>query len=928
MRLEDTDLYKRLQTLNCDVAAILKHYIETQFVPLLNNIKIKLPEYTSHGENHSINVLDNMWKIIPQETRERLSLVEVILLIYSAYLHDIGMFINDSDINSIPNNPEYKIFKAKWLKIYDKDVEEIEILKDFVRNIHAQRSEQYIENKKNLFVISEINYSSILKRICGGHILNIEQISQYCENSKIANYCVNEKYLTIILRIADLLDIYPNRTPCVLYEKIKPKNKISIQEWEKHLSITGWEINDAFIEIHAECSEYNTERVLRDFIKYINSEIKDSYLCLGCKNDKYLFNLKGDISVENINSDGSYIYNELKFELNTANIISLLMGNRLYSRPEYALRELLQNSIDAVLYRKKIEELSPSKEKYYPQIAISFDNNVLSIEDNGIGMDIEIFKKYFMNIGKSYYKSSDAIERVKDFLPISEFGIGILSTFMVADNISVESKLRPDNLNNASVPILIDVPTLSDYFIQKYSNKQEFGTKITLNLKENHPFANIDICEFITKHAPLINSQIKLSVNGEDINNSRQDFYKSLIDFRMCDELYSFNINSDLYGVYGQVFFIKEQEEYVKCESIIAKNGFQVNNQDLIPNWANFKVVLNITNPSIKLSANREVFVINEEYYKLKSFLKTEIENEFYNYLLSLKNNTQEEQYIQYLYNLISDKLLFNNSHMKSNEIIPERIQELILLPVIDINSNEQYKSIKELLLSKNIITYTKVPRKYKDNFEIPYKEIFEILKTHSSSNLLLINNNKIDSNAVHTILAAMGLYIKKIIPTSINGFNIFILSQSVFDMKYSLYWHTKNFSQSININKNKKALFIQLEPKIFVIGYPDIVFNAEHELITPYLQINSINDTYSLGEIKKAFKAFEDKITKSFSLYSYLCKSETDIETIKKDYLSELNVVAKKLWALYIKYNLLLPKSHFKKLTEKDFPFGLTLEF
>ncbi len=927
MRLEDTDLYKRLQTLNCDVAAILKHYIETQFVPLLNNIKIKLPEYTSHGENHSINVLDNMWKIIPQETRERLSLVEVILLIYSAYLHDIGMFINDSDINSIPNNPEYKIFKAKWLKIYDKDVEEIEILKDFVRNIHAQRSEQYIENKKNLFVISEINYSSILKRICGGHILNIEQISQYCENSKIANYCVNEKYLTIILRIADLLDIYPNRTPCVLYEKIKPKNKISIQEWEKHLSITGWEINDAFIEIHAECSEYNTERVLRDFIKYINSEIKDSYLCLGCKNDKYLFNLKGDISVENINSDGSYIYNELKFELNTANIISLLMGNRLYSRPEYALRELLQNSIDAVLYRKKIEELSPSKEKYYPQIAISFDNNVLSIEDNGIGMDIEIFKKYFMNIGKSYYKSSDAIERVKDFLPISEFGIGILSTFMVADNISVESKLRPDNLNNASVPILIDVPTLSDYFIQKYSNKQEFGTKITLNLKENHPFANIDICEFITKHAPLINSQIKLSVNGEDINNSRQDFYKSLIDFRMCDELYSFNINSDLYGVYGQVFFIKEQEEYVKCESIIAKNGFQVNNQDLIPNWANFKVVLNITNPSIKLSANREVFVINEEYYKLKSFLKTEIENEFYNYLLSLKNNTQEEQYIQYLYNLISDKLLFNNSHMKSNEIIPERIQELILLPVIDINNNEQYKSIKELLLSRNIVTYSKVPQKYKKKFEVPYQEIFEKLNKYSLSNTFLINN-KINSNATQIILSVMGLYVEKFVSTSVQGFNIFILSKNIFDINYSWFWHSKNFSSNIDFCSNQKKLFLQLEPENFVLGYPDIVFNVKHELIQPYLNIDNLDDTYSSGEIRKIFKKLEEQINKSFGLYSCIFRKNITKATIKKDYMIELNKIAKQLWGLYEKNNLIPQGCKFKKITEKDFPFGLSVKF
>ena len=927
MRLEDTALYKHLQILNNDVATILKHNIETKFVPLLNNIKIRLPEYTSHSETHSINVLENMWKIIPQQTKDNLSLVELILLIYSAYLHDIGMFIDDNDINGILDNSEYKNFKAKWLKIYDKDVEEIEILKDFVRNIHAQRSEQYIENNKNLFIISEINYSSILKRICGGHILNIEQISQYCENSKIANYCVNEKYLTIILRIADLLDIYPNRTPYVLYEKIKPKNEISIQEWEKHLSITGWEINDSFIEIYAKCSEYNTERILRNFINYINNEIRDSYLCLGCKNDQYLFNLKGNISVENIHSDGSYIYNELKFELNTANITSLLMGNRLYSRPEYALRELLQNSIDAVLYRKKVEELSLNKEDFSPKIKISFDNNLLSIEDNGIGMDIEIFKKYFMNIGKSYYKSLDAAERVKDFLSISEFGIGILSTFMIANSILIESKLRPDNLNKISEPIFIEIPTMNDYFIQKHSNKQEYGTKITLILKENHPFINLDICEFITNYAPLIDPIIKLSVNEKNINNPRCDFYKSLIDLRKCEELYSFDINSEEYGVYGQVFLIRELEEYVNCKSIIAKNGFKINNQDLIPNWANFKVVLNITNPSIKLSANRESFVINEEYSKLKSFLKIKIENEIYNYLLSLKNTLQEEQYVQYLYQLISDKLLFNNSFVRSNELIPERIQELILLPVIDINNNEQYKSIKELLLSPNIVTYSKVPQKYKKKFEVPYQEIFEKLNKYSLSNTFLINN-KINSNATQIILSVMGLYVEKFVSTSVQGFNIFILSKNIFDINYSWFWHSKNFSSNIDFCSNQKKLFLQLEPENFVLGYPDIVFNAKHELIQPYLNIDNLDDTYSSGEIRKIFKKLEEQINKSFGLYSCIFRKNTTKATIKKDYMIELNKIAKQLWGLYEKNNLIPQGCKFKKITEKDFPFGLSVKF
>ena len=46
-----------------------------------------------------------------------------------------------------------------------------------------------------------------------------------------------------------------------------------------------------------------------------------------------------------------------KFSLSKKQIIDLLMGTKLYGKPEVALRELLQNSIDACLLRQKLSEL-------------------------------------------------------------------------------------------------------------------------------------------------------------------------------------------------------------------------------------------------------------------------------------------------------------------------------------------------------------------------------------------------------------------------------------------------------------------------------------------------------------------------------------------------------------------------------------------
>ena len=61
------------------------------------------------------------------------------------------------------------------------------------------------------------------------------------------------------------------------------------------------------------------------------------------------------------------------------------------------------------------------------------------IEDNGIGMTQEVIMDHFLKIGSSYY-ASDAFTKSKlqcnadaDYMPISRFGIGILSCFMGDD---------------------------------------------------------------------------------------------------------------------------------------------------------------------------------------------------------------------------------------------------------------------------------------------------------------------------------------------------------------------------------------------------------------------------------------------------------------------------------------------------------------
>ena len=95
---------------------------------------------------------------------------------------------------------------------------------------------------------------------------------------------------------------------------------------------------------------------------------------------------------------------------------------------------LIKNSGDATRRMKSIT----NAEHYMAYIAIdvSTDNRVLTITDNGIGMNEHEIEYYLTKLGSSFYSSP---EFGHNFVPLSDLGIGILSTFMLAQKVEVET---------------------------------------------------------------------------------------------------------------------------------------------------------------------------------------------------------------------------------------------------------------------------------------------------------------------------------------------------------------------------------------------------------------------------------------------------------------------------------------------------------
>lgn len=160
-----------------------------------------------------------------------------------------------------------------------------------------------------------------------------------------------------------------------------------------------------------------------------------------------------------------------------------LMVNSIYTNKDIFLRELISNANDALdkLYYESLtnKKLKVDKKELRIVLDIDKEKRLLTIEDNGIGMSKEELCENLGTIAKSGSLAfKEALEKKDKVNIIGQFGVGFYSSFMVADKVIVESKKAGDEEAYKWVSEGAD-----GYEITK-SNKDTYGTKITLHIKE------------------------------------------------------------------------------------------------------------------------------------------------------------------------------------------------------------------------------------------------------------------------------------------------------------------------------------------------------------------------------------------------------------------------------------------------------------
>lgn len=122
---------------------------------------------------------------------------------------------------------------------------------------------------------------------------------------------------------------------------------------------------------------------------------------------------------------------ERAFQVDLRGVVDLL-SHHLYTSPRVYLRELLQNAVDAISARRLAEPDSPASVSIEPMDATG--DGALRIHDSGIGLTEPEVHELLATIGRSSKRDDLGFTR-HEFL--GQFGIGLLSCFLVAEEIRV-----------------------------------------------------------------------------------------------------------------------------------------------------------------------------------------------------------------------------------------------------------------------------------------------------------------------------------------------------------------------------------------------------------------------------------------------------------------------------------------------------------
>ncbi len=215
-----------------------------------------------------------------------------------------------------------------------------------------------------------------------------------------------------------------------------------------------------------------------------------------------------------------------------------MMVNSIYTNKEIFIRELISNASDAIdkLYFRSLTDDSVSLKQADYEIRITADKSArtLTITDNGCGMSMDELENNLGTIAKSGsfdFKNNPENNNGEQIDIIGQFGVGFYSAFMVADNITVDSRVY-----GADVAYRWESSGADGYTI-KECEKTGNGTVITLHIKEDGEdekysdfLEEYKLRSLVKKYSDYIRYPIRMFTESRKLKEGTENDYETVTE--------------------------------------------------------------------------------------------------------------------------------------------------------------------------------------------------------------------------------------------------------------------------------------------------------------------------------------------------------------------------------------------------------------
>jgi hypothetical protein len=329
---------------------------------------------------------------------------------------------------------------------------------------------------------------------------------------------IRMRMLCYLLKLAGLLAIDVRTLSDVLVDSIafadrltSEVDRLTPEEVRIKVDKADWKRSGSSYTLKVTCRHPALDFALREHVEYA-STVLNHILRKIAENNENLEALSGlpvRLTTDEIEAERGkdkvplYKTPHVYFQLAQDQIRELLMGEQLYGDPNLAIRELYQNALDACRYREarnKYLKQKPDEGDFDPswEGKIVFTQGVedgrpyIECKDNGIGMGVRELTQCFARAGSRFSEMPEFVEEQAkwqrchppiELYPNSQFGIGVFSYFMLADELLVKT-CRLDKRGKPEKQLQVCIPSSGGLFRIKEGKEWggDAGTSVRLYL--------------------------------------------------------------------------------------------------------------------------------------------------------------------------------------------------------------------------------------------------------------------------------------------------------------------------------------------------------------------------------------------------------------------------------------------------------------